>query len=208
MKINKLILVSFSSLLLLSCSNKSKEITLVANGSNVEDALICKFLPYQNFAEEENIHLYASKQGDSVNVNRVVLNFKEIPRNVNIDSAFLQLKFNNKSVIGKESYGENGFVVQRIISPWTETDVNWKNTPVTTENNQIFTAKTKLTRDPNRINVTRIVQDISNDKDNSYGFLLKLINEKSSSIVVIASSNNKDKNLHPELKIYYSNIKQ
>ena len=207
MKINKLILISFSSLILLSCSNSSKEITLVANGDNVEDALICKFLPYQNFAEEENIHLYSAKQGDSININRVVLNFKEIPRNVKIDSAFLQLKFNNKSVVGKESYGENGFIVQRIISPWTETDVNWKNMPVTSENNQIFTDKTKLNRDPNRINVTRIVQDISCDKDNSYGFLLKLINEKSSSIVLMASSNNKDKNLHPELKIFYSNIK-
>lgn len=204
MRINNLVALVLFSLFLASCSKNSKEIVLEAKNGNIEDALICKFLPYQNFSEEENIHLYSSKQGDSINVNRVVLNFKEIPANIKIDSAFLQLKFNAKSVIGKESYGENGFVIQRIISPWDETEVNWANAPVTTDDNQIFTDKTKLNKDPNRINVTRLVQDISDDKDNSYGFLLKLINENSSSLVLLASSNNSDVSLRPKLKIYYS----
>lgn len=204
MRINNAMAFWLFSLFLVSCSKNSKELVLKAKNGNVEDALICKFLPYQNFSEEENIHLYSSKQGDSINVNRVVLNFIEIPANIKIDSAFLQLKFNARSVIGKESYGENSFVIQRIISPWDETEVNWANTPVTTDDNQIFTDKTKLNKDPNRINVTRLVQDISDDKDNSYGFLLKLINENSSSLVLLASSDNSDDSLRPKLKIYYS----
>lgn len=204
MRINNLVALGLFSLFLTSCSKNSKELVLEAKNGNIEDALICKFLPYQNFSEEENIHLYSSKQGDSINVNRVVLNFKEIPANIKIDSAFLQLKFNAKSVIGKESYGENGFIIQRIISPWDETEVNWANAPVTTDDNQIFTDKTKLNKDPNRINITRLVQDISDDKDNSYGFLLKLIHENSSSLVLLASSNNSDVSLRPKLKIYYS----
>ncbi|MDI6045548.1 DNRLRE domain-containing protein [Flavobacterium yafengii] len=204
MKINNLFALGLFSLFLVSCSKSPKELVLEAKNGNIEDALICKFLPYQNFSEEENIHLYSSKQGDSINVNRVVLSFKEIPANIKIDSAFLQLKFNAKSVIGKDSYGENGFIIQRIISPWDETEVNWANSPVTTDHNQIFTDKTKLKKDPNRINVTRLVQDISDDKDNSYGFLLKLINENSSSLVLLASSNNSEASLRPKLKIYYS----
>ena len=207
MGINNWITLAFFSLFFASCANSSKELILENKDGNVKDALICKFLPYQNFAEEENIHLYSSKQGDSINVNRVVIDFKEIPADVKIDSAFLQLKFNNKSLIGKESYGENGFIVQRIISPWDETIVNWTNAPITSENNQVFTSNTKLTKDPNRINVTRLVQDISDDRDNSYGFLLKLINENKSSLVLLASSNNSNQSLRPKLKLYYSNKK-
>jgi hypothetical protein len=204
MRINNAMALGLFSLFLVSCSKNSKELVLEAKNGSVEDALICKLLPNQNFSEEENIHLYSSKQGDSINVNRVVINFKEIPANIKVDSAFLQLKFNVKSTIGKESYGENGFIIKRIISPWDETDVNWTNAPFTTDNNQIFTYKTEFDEDPSRINVTRLVQDFSDDKDNSYGFLLKLINENSSSLVLLASSNNSDASLRPKLKIYYS----
>jgi hypothetical protein len=204
MRITNVVALGVFTLLLASCSKSSKKLVLEAKNGSIEDALICKFLPHQNFYEEENIHLYSSKQGDSINVNRVVINFKEIPANIKVDSAFLQLKFNAKSAIGKESYGENGFIIKRIISPWDETEVNWTNAPFTTDNNQIFTNKTELNEDPNRINVTRLVQDFSDDKDNSYGFLLKLINENSSSLVLLASSNNSDASLRPKLKIYYS----
>jgi hypothetical protein len=204
MRINNLITLSLFSLFFVSCSTSSKEETLESKNGSVEDALICKFLPHQNFSEEENIHLYSSKQGDSINVNRVVLNFKEIPSNVKIDSAFLLLKFNSTSIIGKESYGENGFIVQRIVSPWDETNVNWTNAPVTSSDNQVFTANTILNKNPQRINVTRLVQDIAYDSDNSYGFLLKLINESKSSLVLLASSENPNVSLRPKLKIYYS----
>lgn len=207
MKISNIFILSIFSFFLASCLNSSKQLIIQPDGNNVEDAVVCKFLPFQNFAEEENIHLYSAKQGDSINVNRVILNFKEIPKNVRIDSAYLHLKFNKTSIIGKENYGENGFVVQRIISPWTESDVNWANAPVITENNQVFAGITRLSKNPSRINVTRLVQDISDDRDNSYGFLLKLINEKNSSILILASTNHKDKDLRPQLKVYYSGLK-
>jgi hypothetical protein len=37
-------------------------------------------------------------------------------------------------------------------------------------NNQIFYYKTEFDEEPKQINVTRLVQDFSDDKDNSYGF--------------------------------------
>ena len=206
MRINSLVVLGLS-LFCVSCFNGSKELVLTAKEGSVEDALVCKSLPYQNFAEEENIHLYVSKQDDSININRVLLNFIGVPSNVQIDSAFLQLKFNLKSTLGTESYGENGFIVQRVISPWDESEVNWANAPVASENNQVFTANTSLNNNPGRINVTRLVQDISDDKANSYGFLLKLIHEENPSLVLIASSNCSDINLRPKLKVYYSNKK-
>ncbi len=199
--------IGFILLIFTACTNQSKELEIKPNNIEGEDAVVSSGLPFQNFNEDENIHLYVAKQGDSVSKNRVLINFKEIPANVSIDSAFLYFKFNNKSIFGKESYGENGFVVSRVVSPWDSKEVNWKNQPVVSSQNQIYTSKTKLNKNPKRINVTRLVQDISDDKDNSYGFLLKMINEKDNAILLLASSNSKDESLRPRLSIYYSNKK-
>jgi hypothetical protein len=204
MKISNYFVISLLSLFVVSCSNSSKELIIHPDGENVEDAVVCKYLPYQNFSEEENIHLYTAKQGDSINVNRVVLNFKEIPKDVKIDSAFLQLKFNKTSVIGKENFGENQFVVRRIISPWSEQDVNWASMPKTSLQNEVYADKVRLSNDPQRVNVTRLVQDISDDRDNSYGFMLNLVNENQNALLLLASSNHPNKELRPSLSVFYS----
>ncbi|POS02977.1 hypothetical protein Q361_10175 [Flavobacterium croceum DSM 17960] len=204
--IHKIFLLSIF-LIFISCDKSSKELEIKPNASNGQDALISSSLPFQNFNDDENIHLYVSQQKDSVSLNRVLIDFKEIPSNVTIDSAFLYFKFNNKSAFGKENYGENGFILSRVISPWDSKDVNWKNQPVTSNINQVYTSKTKLSKDPKRINVTRLVQDISSDKENSYGFMLKMINEKENAILLLASSNSNDESLRPRLSIFYSEKK-
>lgn len=197
-----IILLAFTA-----CTNQSKELEIKPSSNEGEDTVISSGLPFQNFNDDENIHLYVGKQADSVSKNRVLINFKNIPANVKIDSSFLYLKFNNKSIFGKENYGENGFIVSRVISPWDCKTVNWANQPVISSQNQIYTSKTNLNKDPKRINVTQLVQDISNDKDNSHGFLLKMINEKNNSILLLASSNSKEESLRPRLSVYYSNKK-
>lgn len=193
--------------LLFSCTEKQKEIVIVPNESTGKDAIISNLLHDKNFYDEPNIHLYTAVNGDTTNVNRVLINFNNIPRNVVIDSAFLNFKFNTESIYGEENYGENQFVVSRIISPWDEEEVTWDNQPIISPFNKVYCDKVDLNNDPNRINVTKLVQEITDDYDNSYGFQLKFLKENQNALLILASSNNNNKDLRPSLRIYYKSKK-
>lgn len=199
----KCILVLVLVQLTLSCGEKTKEITITPDNSKGRDAIINNILADKNFYDEPNMHLYAAVNDGQPNVTRGLINFKEIPKNSIIDSAFLQFKFNTESIYGKENFGENHFCISRIVSPWNDQDVTWNTQPVTSPFNVVYQDKVVLSNNPNRINVTKLVQEISDDYDNSYGFQLKLINENQNTILIMASSNNPKEQLRPSLKIYY-----
>lgn len=205
---NKYWFILTCMVVLISCdSNSQKEITIIPDANNGQNAIISSLEHDKNFSTEENNHLYSSVNGEFSNKIRVLIDFIEIPKNVEIDSAFLTLKFNTTSIYGKENYGINQFVISRVISPWDREDVIWDNQPVVSEFNKIYQDKVVLNNDPNRINVTKLVQEISNDYDNSYGFQIKLLNEDQNSLLILASSNHPDKNLRPQLQVYYKQKK-
>lgn len=189
---------------LLSCNSSSqKEITIIQDPAKEQDAIISSLENNKNFSTEENNHLYASINGENTNITRVLINFKEIPRDIVVDSAYLSLKFNTTSIYGKQHYGINQFVVSRIVSPWDKEDVTWNNKPVVSEFNKVYADNVALNNNPNRINLTKLVQEISNDYENSYGFELRLLNETQNALLLLASSNHPDKSLRPQLQIYY-----
>jgi hypothetical protein len=189
---------------LIGCNSSSqREITIIQDPAKEQDAIISSLENNKNFSTEENNHLYVGINGENTNITRVLINFKEIPRNVVIDSAYLSLKFNTTSIYGKQHYGINQFVVSRIISPWDKEDVTWNNKPVVSEFNKVYQDNVALNNDPNRINLTKLVQEISDDYENSYGFELRLLNETQNALLLLASSNNPNKDLRPKLQIYY-----
>lgn len=191
-------------LTLIGCNSSSqREIIIIQDPVKEQDAIISSLENNKNFSSEENNHLYVGINGENTNITRVLINFKEIPRNVVIDSAYLSLKFNTTSIYGKQHYGINQFVVSRIISPWDKEDVTWNNKPVVSEFNKVYQDNVALNNDPNRINLTKLVQEISDDYDNSYGFELRLLNETQNALLLLASSNNPNKDLRPKLQIYY-----
>lgn len=189
---------------LIGCNSSSqREIIIIQDPVKEQDAIISSLENNKNFSTEENNHLYVGINGENTNITRVLINFKEIPRNVVIDSAYLSLKFNTTSIYGKQHYGINQFVVSRIISPWDKEDVTWNNKPVVSEFNKVYQDNVVLNNDPNRINLTKLVQEISDDYENSYGFELRLLNETQNALLLLASSNNPNKDLRPKLQIYY-----
>jgi hypothetical protein len=191
-------------LTLLGCNSSSqKEITIIQDPVKEQDAIISSLEKNKNFSTEENNHLYASVNGENTNITRVLICFEEIPRNSVIDSAYLSFKFNTTSIFGKEHYGINQFVISRIVSPWDKEDVTWENKPVVSDFNKVYHDKVYLNNDPNRINLTKLVQETSDDYDNSYGFELKLLNEDQNALLLLASSNHPNKDLRPKLQIYY-----
>lgn len=198
----KLILVSIVLGMTYSCQNENqKELKLSSEACH--DVIINSVAYDLNYFSEPTLNLYAINTLENKNINRVIINFDGIPRNAVIDSAFLSFKYNTKAGNDIEHYGENQFVVSRVISPWNELEVNWQNQPILSDFNKIYCDKTVLTNNPKRINVTKMLQEISDDFDNSYGFQLAFLNEEQNALLKLASSDNEDKELRPSLHLYY-----
>jgi len=133
--------------------------------------------PDTNMVESAELLLYAGNYSGLPNANRVTIKFdlKSVPDGATIELAYLSLYFNNTSIYGTEHVGDNGFVIQRIISPWNQYSICWNSQPTTTEKHQVFVSKSILpNQDFQNINVTELVQDMVNDPINSFGFFIKI----------------------------------
>ena len=218
MRIKKWFLI-FAGLLIIispSCRKENNQLILVLQPDSIngKDAVFCSIVPDNNYGASEDIHLYTWTQGGILNVQRVVIDFDlaSIPSGSVIDYALLSLYFNKTSKYkpalgmpdGSNSYGENDFFIQRITSPWNQNTVTWNTQPTTTEQNQIFVPKiTYPEQEFPAIDVTKLVQDMINDKANSHGFLLKFQIEQPYKVIFFASSDHLDKSVRPKLEVYY-----
>jgi hypothetical protein len=98
--------------------------------------------------------------------------------------------------------GSNEGIIQRITSSWDET-VYWNITPsVTNTNATTIPASTSNTQNY-ILDVTTLTQDIVDDKDNSYGFLMKIATPAHYRKLVFASNNYPDAAFHPKLEVCY-----
>ena len=75
---------------------------------------------------------------------------------------------------------------------WAESTVTWNTQPNTTTIHQV--------------SVDGATQPYQSDPDNSYGMLLSLAYEDPYKILLLASSDNEDKNIRPKLDVYYTII--
>ncbi|MBN2571917.1 MAG: DNRLRE domain-containing protein [Ignavibacteriales bacterium] len=171
------------------------------------DAVINSVYPESNYGKLPDIHLYAATEGGRSYLNRVAITFdiSKIPDDAKIDSAFLSLYFNSNSYYGNEHKGENGFTIRRIVSSWDENTITWNTQLVATYQNEVYVPKSSTpTQDFIDINITNLVQDIVDNRDLSYGFLLLLQEETPYKILLFASSNNSNRSLRPKLAVYYT----
>ncbi len=155
-----------------------------------------------------------TKDGHKSNV-RSLLHFdlSSIPQGAQIISARLSLYFaydkeDELTHFNGQNYchtGSNAAVLQRIIEPWEEFKVTWKNQPKTTSYHQVVLPGSAYpTQDYPNINVRKLVQDMVNDPGKSFGFMLKLKKEKKYKKLLFASSDNRNDALWPRLQIRYS----
>jgi len=215
-KTNLILMTLLSLILITSCEKdendkekKEKQIvlTLQPDGDKGKDAVISKIVPDNNYGDLEDIHLFAWTQGGILNVNRVVIDFDviSIPTDARIDRAFLSLYFNNTSGYGNGHSGDNSFTIKRITSDWDESTVSWRTQPTTISFNKVTVdGSISATQDFTDIDITTLISDIIDNKDNSYGLMLKLKNEEAYKILLFASSDNQDENLRPKLDVYYT----
>lgn len=190
--------------------NIVKGLIIRPDSSNGNDASISKIVPDKNYGDSPEMHLYAWTQGGILNINRIAIEFdlSAIPSNVTIDSAFIGLYFDPTStyraINPEDNYGDDAFVIERIIEPWQENTITWNNQPATTTDNQVYVPDDPNDREKNfMINVTQLVKDSREKPDSSYGFMVKYADESIYKITYFTSSEYPDKSKRPMLKVYF-----
>lgn len=139
---------------------------------------------------------------------RGILDFdlSQIPTNSMITEAKLSLYYFVNTGYTQQ-IGENEMLIQRVTQDWSETAITWNNKPNTTEvNQQTITRSTSNTQDYLDLNVTALVQDMVDSSSNSFGFMLKMLNEVTFKGLTFASSEHPDTSLHPKLEITYNTL--
>jgi hypothetical protein len=173
-----------------------------------KDAIDGYIVPNTNYGTSEDLDAYAWTQGGNLNINRgyIAFDLSSIDSSSIVNNATLSLFYNPTNSGGYTHSGNNAFTLYRILSPWTESNITWNNQPLI--DSVFFTtvpASTSGTQDYT-IDITGLVQQMISDPIHSYGFCLRLDDETPFNVVMFASSDHPNCNLHPILDINYSLI--
>jgi hypothetical protein len=184
-------------------------VTLKPDSINGRDVNIYSIAPNQNFDPNPELLVSAwTCQGSSC-ITRTLIEFDNsvIPVNATLISSYLKLFFKPNPVsMPAPVYGNgNAFLIQRIVSPWKEDSVTWNSQPASTSQNEILMPPS-LTTGPGYldIDVTALVTDMRNDPQNSFGFMLRLVNEIPYNSLVFSSSDDSDTSLWPSITFCYT----
>ncbi len=179
-----------------------------------KDAIIADCVPcgYDNMnfgAADELAAIAWTNSGNPSNERGLVqFDLSSIPPSAQITSAFLSLFHNPNPASGNPGHsqlsGLNDGLLQRITSTWDESTVTWNTQPTITNQNEVnLPASTSSTQDYLNINVTALVQDMVNNPAQSFGFMLRLVNETYYRSLMFASSDHSNLALHPLLMICF-----
>ena len=159
-----------------------------------------------NYGNNDQLPADAWTFSGNPGVVRAVLEFdlSSIPVGATVQSATLSLHaidFTNG--LGQHS-GQNASWLRRVTSPWGESTVTWNTQPsYTTQNEVALPASSSPTQDYPNINVAALVQDMVNDPQNSFGFMLMLQVEQIYSCLNFCSSDHANPSFWPSLTITY-----
>jgi alpha-tubulin suppressor-like RCC1 family protein len=99
----------------------------------------------------------------------------------------------------------NTSYLERITSSWTETEVTYNTQPSTTAENRIILPESQTTnQDYLDLDVTAMVKDMVNNPSESFGFMIRLVDEVKYCRMAFCSSNHADPARHPKLVIKYT----
>jgi len=212
-KINQMrlsfLLISFFTCQIINAQN---QITLQPNAEAGTDALIHELSSRRNTNYGLNIQFsaHAGTTNGTLFLARSMTKFDltSIPMGMQIDSAFLSLYAYDRTngfAMHRNSSKPNGAWLRRITSPWDEMTVTWNNAPSTTTQNQVaLSPSTSSTQDYLNVNLTGLLQDIH--QNTNYGFQFVLQNENYYCTLNFFSSDAVDSTKRPKLVIYYSPV--
>jgi hypothetical protein len=220
---NKLffVFISLTVLFLFSTCNSNNEVvntnplthytlTLQPDSSVGKDTFITYYYPDANWGNYGFIYPKCWTVNSYSDIIRVLIQFdlSTIPNDASIDSAFISFYFALDPVYIPYDitgdYGNNSMLLQRVIGPWDEPTVTWKNQPNIDTKHTVWIDKfTNPQQDYKDIDVTLLVKDILTSNKN-YGFMLRMADETPYKITFFASSDYPDASKHPKLVVYYT----
>jgi hypothetical protein len=100
--------------------------------------------------------------------------------------------------------GNNTCWLERITSPWNDNTVTWNTSPTATSVNAVvLSSSSASSQDYLGVDVTQLVQDMINDPDGSFGFLIRLQIEDPSRGLFFCGRGFSDASKRPRLTIKY-----
>jgi len=142
-----------------------------------------------------------------VNGNRALIHFdiSSIPGTAAIISARMDLYAHGAlGTYNGHTGSNNSCYLQRITSSWAELTATWNNQPASVSANQVLlNASTNNMQNYLNIDVTALTADIFNSGSNN-GYLLKLVNEQTTNMLIFCSEDHSNPALRPRLKVKFS----
>ena len=100
--------------------------------------------------------------------------------------------------------GNNTCWLERVTSPWNDNTVTWNTSPTATSVNAVvLSSSSASSQDYLGVDVTQLVQDMINDPDGSFGFLIRLQIEDPSRGLFFCGQGFSDASKRPRLTIKY-----
>ena len=179
-------------------------LTLKPNSDGGKDIHVLSGLPNTNVdPHQEFVFCGWTCQGSPCNDRALIqFNMSVIPANATLISATLGLHANpSPIVIPTANYGSNNaFLIRRVTSPWSESTVTWNTQPTTTTQNEVLVPQsTSSGQSYLNLDVTALVNDMRNDPQNSFGFMMRLVNEIPYNGRDFASSDHPDSTKWPSI---------
>lgn len=144
-----------------------------------------------------------------VNTNRALLYFdlSQIPAGSTIMSAKLDLHAYTEFTVAPVNdghYGTNPAKLNRITSQWSENQVTWNTQPtISTLHEKLLNQSIAPDQDYLDIDVKTLVQDMTDNPNNSFGFELSLIDEVVTTNLSFCSGEYPNTAKRPTLEIEY-----
>ena len=184
-------------------------LTLKPNSDGGKDIHVLSGLPNTNVdPHQEFVFCGWTCQGSPCNDRALIqFNMSVIPANATLISATLGLHANpSPIVIPTANYGSNNaFLIRRVTSPWSESTVTWNTQPTTTTQNEVLVPQsTSSGQSYLNLDVTALVNDMRNDPQNSFGFMMRLVNEIPYNGRDFASSDHPDSTMWPSITYCYT----
>jgi hypothetical protein len=196
---------ALSAVLLSGCKH-SRILTLRPDKG--EDTYVHEYNPTKNYNRDTKMAIMAWTFSGTPGNCRGLIRFdlSAVPKTATVTKAALYLYHvtdqGNNPQHSKLSGANDGYVLQ-VSSPWNVDVVTWNNQPaVTTENQVAIPASTSETQDY-VLDVTAMVTNMVKQPATNNGFMIKLQDENYYRALMFASSNHKNPQLRPLLKVYY-----
>ena len=212
----QIIIITLSMVMLGACDMcpTPKELSLRPDSTSGKDATLWSCMSDANFGNDIDYEAMAwtwNSLGFPEGILRGLMEFdlSTVPDGAYINSASLSLYNNPGSSENNGEHaslsGSNTAVLQRIIEQWEEDQATWAKQPASTYKNEVYLSEsTNPHQNYVNIDVTRLVQDMVDHPDESFGFLLKLETEECYRSMIFASSDHPDAELRPGLQVFYT----